>query len=362
MADSPQNKDTASGKEASTFTRRILKVVGITAAAVLLLLLIGRAFSVLLLIFAGVLMAVFFRQTAGALSSRTRLSGGWALAIVVVGVLALITVTVWLIAPRVSEQAAALADELPKAAENFRERVEDTKWGSRLVEEAPSVDSLLENRDGWLEQSLGVLSTTLGVLANLYVVLFLGLFLTAQPRIYRQGVVMLFPLPRRGRAKEVLDTLGSTLYKWLLGKLFSMVIVGVFTAIGLSLLGIPMALVLGLIAGLLSFIPNFGPIIALVPAVLLALAEGPSQALYVVLLYIGIQAVESNILTPLVQKKMVEIPPALIIVGQLLLGVFSGTLGLILATPIMVVSMVLVKMLYVHDALGDEDVHVAESS
>lgn len=358
MNDSKPTTETNSGKDPDSFTRKVLEVLGIVLGALLLVYLVGRAFNVLLLIFAGVLFAVFFRGTAHALSSRTALSGKWSLAVVAVGVLALITVTVWLLAPQVSEQVNSLSEELPKAVANFRDRVVHYQWGRKLIDEAPTMESLLENRGTWLQQSLGVLSTTFGVLADLYVVLFLGLFITAQPGIYRHGIVLLIPLPRRGRAKEVLDTLGSTLYKWLLGKLFSMLIVGVFTAVGLSLLGIPLALVLGLIAGLLSFIPNFGPLIALVPAVMIAFLEGPSQALYVVLLYVGIQAVESNLITPLVQKKMVEIPPALIITSQLLLAIFTGTLGLVLATPIMVMVMVLVKMLYVHDILGDEDVQV----
>ncbi len=362
MNDSPHktshNTGTTSGKDPDSFTRKVLKALGIVLGALLIIILVWNAFSVLLLIFAGVLFAVFFRGTAYALSSRTRLSGKWSLAIVAVGVLALITATVWLMAPQVSEQVNALSEELPKATANLRDRVANYKWGRKLIDEAPTMDSLLENRGTWLQQSLGVLSTTFGVLADLYVVLFLGLFITAQPGLYKRGIVLLVPLPKRDRAREVLDTLGSTLYKWLMGKLFSMLVVGVFTSIGLSLLGVPMALVLGLIAGLLSFIPNFGPLIALIPAVMIALLEGPNQALYVVLLYVGIQAVESNIITPLVQKKMVEIPPALIITSQLLLAIFTGTLGLILATPIMVIVMVLVKMLYVHDVLGDETVEV----
>lgn len=354
MDESPHSAGPVSGKDPGRFSRKVLKALGITLGILLILLLIGYAFDVLLLIFAGVLIAVFFRGTANALSSRTSLTRGWSLALVVVGVLALATATVWLMAPQVSEQATALSEELPKAVEGFRDKLGDNKWGRKAIDEMPSADSLLENKESWAKRSLGVLSSTLGTLANIYVVLFIGIFITAEPNVYRQGIVMLFPLPRRGRAGEVVDTLGSTLYKWLLGKLFSMLLVGVLTGLGLWLLGIPMALVLALIAALLSFIPNFGPILALIPAVLIGLLEGPSQALYVILLYVGIQFVESNLITPLVQKKMVQIPPALIIVAQLLLGVFSGTIGLILATPIMVAVIVLVKMLYVRDVLGDE--------
>lgn len=332
--------------------------VGITLGLLLLVLLIGYAFNVILLILAGVLIAIFFRGTARWLSNRIPLSEGWSLAIVVMVVLAVISLTVWLLAPRISEQAVKLSEELPRAVEGFRGQIAQSSWGRSLINEIPSAESFQQNSGNWLKRSFGVLSSTFGVLADIYVILFLAIFITAQPKIYKEGIVALVSIPKRGRAREVLNKVGATLYKWLLGKLFSMLIVGVFTAVGLGLIGIPLALVLGLIAGLFSFIPNFGPLLALVPAALVALLQGPQQALYVIVLYVGIQAVESNAITPFIQNKMIKIPPALIIVAQLLLGVFSGGLGLILATPIIAAVMVLVRMLYVKDVLGDESVEV----
>ena len=155
-----------------------------------------------------------------------------------------------------------------------------------------------------------------------------------------------------------MDKLGETLINWLLGKLFSMTVVGVLTALGLWALGIPLIGVLSLLAGLLSFIPNFGPILALIPAVLVALLEGPDQALYVAGLYVLVQAVESNLITPLVQQRLIEMPPALILVAQVLMGTLVGGLGVMLATPVVAILMVLVKMLYIQDGLGDKSVKV----
>lgn len=341
------------------FYRKVLKAVGITLALLLLVLFVYYTFnSVLLLVFASVLIAIFFRGTAHALSSRTSIPVGWSLGLVVVLFLALLTAAWWLLAPQVSAQISNLSEELPRSIAGLEQQVQQYEWGRKLVGEIPTPSSLMESNNGWLQKSVGILSSTFGILANIYIVLFIAIFVTIDPTTYRQGIIMLFPLPKRERATEVLNHVGSTLYKWILGKLFSMTVVGVMTSIGLSLLGIPMALALGFIAGIVSFIPNFGPIIALVPAVLIALLEGPNQALYVVLLYVGIQVVESNLLTPMVQKKMIEMPPALIISAQLLLGVFSGILGLILATPLIAMLIVLVKMLYVKDVLGDDDVHV----
>ncbi|MBF9252732.1 AI-2E family transporter [Pontibacter sp. 172403-2] len=359
MADNVQYNSSPGSDTKEPFYRKVLKAAGITLALLLFVLFIYYTFnSVLLLVFASVLIAIFFRGTADALSSRTGIPTGWSLALVMVVFLALTGLAWWLLAPQVTAQISTLSKELPRSIAGLEQQVQQYEWGRKLVGEIPTLDSLMESKNGWLQKSVGILSSTLGILANIYIVLFIAIFITINPKTYRQGIIMLFPLPKRNRAREVLDHIGSTLYKWILGKLFSMTVVGVMTSIGLSLLGIPMALALGFIAGLVSFIPNFGPIIALVPAVLIALLQGPNDALYVVLLYTGIQLVESNLLTPMVQKRMIEMPPALIISGQLLLGVFSGILGLILATPLIAMLIVIVKMLYVRDVLGDDDVHV----
>ncbi|WP_347158096.1 AI-2E family transporter [Pontibacter chitinilyticus] len=352
---------TNSGKppEKDTFSHKVLKAFGIVIGGLLVLALFYYTFnSVLLLLFASVLIAVFFRGTAGALSRHSGMSHKLSMAIVIVGVLGISVLAWWWLAPQVSEQINSLSNQLPQAIDRFKSQLTEYTWGQKLVDEVPTPSSFLSRNDGWMQKSLGILSTTFGVLANLYIIIFVAIFLTAGPEMYRTGIVMLFPIPHRAEARHVLDKLGSTLYKWILGKLFSMAVVGILTVVGLLLLGVPMAMALGVIAGLLSFIPNFGPILALAPAVLIALLQGPDQALYVVLLYIGIQAVESNLLTPMVQRKMIAIPPALVITGQLLLAVFSGILGLILATPIIAVVIVLVKLLYVRDVLGDQQVKV----
>ena len=133
-----------------------------------------------------------------------------------------------------------------------------------------------------------------------------------------------------------------------------MLFIGVLTWVGLSIIGVPLALTLGLIAGLLSFIPNFGPILSAVPAILLAFIDSPTSALYVLALFVGVQLIESNLVTPMIERQTVELPPVLTIVSQLALAVLFGAVGLILATPILAVVMVLVQTLYIQDVLGDE--------
>ena len=146
----------------------------------------------------------------------------------------------------------------------------------------------------------------------------------------------------------MLDKVGQTLWWWLLAHMSSMAVVGVLTTIGLFALGIPLAIVLGLIAAALAFIPNIGPVISAVPAILIALSESPTKALYVVLLYVAVQAVETNFITPIFELKAVSLPPALTISVQLLLGSLVGILGLLLASPMCAMAIVLVQTLYVN--------------
>jgi predicted PurR-regulated permease PerM len=132
-----------------------------------------------------------------------------------------------------------------------------------------------------------------------------------------------------------------------------MAVIGVLTTLGLWIIGIDLAMILGLIAGVLSFIPNIGPIIALIPAILIALISGPDKVIYVMLLYGGVQGIETYMLTPVLQQRMVDLPPALTISMQVLLGVLAGAVGVIVATPITAALMVMGKMWYVEDLLGD---------
>ncbi len=189
--------------------------------------------------------------------------------------------------------------------------------------------------------------TTFGVFGDIYVVLFLGIFFTVSPGIYKKGIVKLIPSKGQPKGEDVLNKLGDNLKKWLKGKIFSMFVVFVLTAAGLAILGVPMWLVLAIIAGLLNFIPNFGPLIAMIPAVLVALMQGPTTAAIVAGMYIVIQVVESNFITPMVQQKLISIPPALIIMAQLLISPLTGGWGLVLATPLMVIIMILVQEVYI---------------
>jgi predicted PurR-regulated permease PerM len=190
-------------------------------------------------------------------------------------------------------------------------------------------------------------------LLTVFVVLVSGIYLAAQPGMYVTGLLMLAPHARRPRYREVLGRLGYVLRWWMIGQLVPMVVIGTITAVGLKAIGVPMWWFLGLLAALFNFIPNFGPLVSGVPAFLLALAESPAKAMWVVVLYVVAQNLEGYVLTPLVQRRAVEMPPALLILFQVLAGLLLGALGVVLAAPLLAVVVVAIKMLYVEDVLGD---------
>jgi predicted PurR-regulated permease PerM len=266
---------------------------------------------------------------------------------------------IWLFSTRIGGQVSELQKQLPQAVRDVQAHARSTEWGKWLANENLDFGRITGGGSAWVGRVTGVFSTTFSVLADAYVIIFLSLFIALQPKLYRAGLVMLVPKPGRARAHEVLDKISDTLVKWVLGRLVSMLAVGVLTALGLWALGMPLAWVLALFAGLVTFIPNIGPIISMVPALLLAFFQGgPTQALYVLALYIGVQTLESAAVSPVVQQRLILLPPALIFVGQLVIGSFTGLLGLTLATPIIAIGVILVKMLYVQDVLGDDSVEL----
>ena len=205
-----------------------------------------------------------------------------------------------------------------------------------------------------VQRATRMANTLLQGLLAVLVILITGIYLAASPRMYVEGLLMLTPHARRPRYREVLGRLAFTLRWWMVAQLVPMGAIGVLTAIGLKVIGVELWFILGVLAALFNFIPNFGPIISGAPAFLLALAESPTKALWVVALYVGAQSLEGYVLTPLVQRRAVELPPALLILFQVLAGLLMGAIGVVLAAPLLAVIVVTVKMLYVEDVMGDE--------
>jgi predicted PurR-regulated permease PerM len=213
---------------------------------------------------------------------------------------------------------------------------------------------LAEQIGGVGRHLFGIFSSTLAVLGGIVLILFVAVFVAVDAGTYHHGLMQLFPHEMRPRAGEVLSATATMLRRWLLAQFIGMVVVGVLTTVVLMILGIEAAIALGIIAGILEFVPIAGPILAAVPAVAMAFLDGPEKAIYVTLAYIAIQQTEANLLYPLLMKKGLEIPPVLTIFAQGVLSLVFGFVGLLVAVPMLATTIVPIKMLYVRDVVGDE--------
>ncbi|AWN34703.1 AI-2E family transporter [Methylobacterium radiodurans] len=213
--------------------------------------------------------------------------------------------------------------------------------------------SLISDAGSFLGPAATVVLGLFNALGNVAVIAFLGLAFAADPRSYRDGLLRFVPPRKRPRGTAVLDGAGETLRHWLFGQLLTMAVIFLCTWAGLTVLGIGGALILGLQAGLLAFVPTIGPLVAGVIILLASLGSGLNGVLGAMGVYLAVQCLESYGLTPFIQKRALDIPPATIFAGQLLLGVIFGLWGIALALPLMAVIKVLLEQLYVEDTLGE---------
>lgn len=198
------------------------------------------------------------------------------------------------------------------------------------------------------------LTSTFTVFGGILLITFLAIYVGADPDTYHRGLMHLFPHRARDRAGEVLSSVAAVLRRWLVTQLIAMVAIAVVTTSVLLLLDVKAAFALGIIAGLLEFVPTIGPLLSAIPAVAMGFLDSPEKAFYVMIAYFGIQFVENHLLIPLLMKGSIDLPPALTIMGQALMALVFGFLGLLVAVPVIAAAMVSVKMLYVEDVVGDE--------
>lgn len=342
-----QKIDVAGLSSPASFAKRVL----IVAAIVALALILWRLSHILILVFAGIVVATVLRALAEPLSRTTGLVHRWALAIVVIALLGLAAAGVWFFGDRVAQQFDQIAAQMPQAWQRARAWLEQFQFGRYVLDSLSGTFIGAGEARGTLAR---LASGTFGAVADVVIVLVVGLYLAAEPGLYRRGLVKLTPPSARARIGDAFDAIVVALKRWLLGQGVAMLAIGTMTGFGLWLLGIPMALGLAILAGVLEFVPYIGPFLAAVPAVLIAFAVSPLDALYVLLLYWGVQQVENWALVPLIQKWSVDLPPALAILSLVIFGVLFGVPGIIVAAPLMIVVMILVQKLYVEGILGDE--------
>lgn len=381
----------------------VMKICALVAGFFSALIVFWMARSLFLTLFLGLLFGLVLSAAVDWVE-RWRIRRGIALMLVLLVFFAAMTGLYFWIAPSIGSQLSEIGRELPRAVDKLEswinrrgEVVGEVVLGGTDAQEpraasdgsstAPQSDSqAADNRpvegdpqpEGGVEPSEAgslsgklrerfsgemsgliryvapFLSSTIAVIGGTLLLFFTAVFFAASPETYRNGTLHLVPHRHRERAEEVLDALGTMLRRWMGAQLVSMAVIGALTAIVLSFLDIRAAIALGFIAGLSEFIPVFGPLLSAIPALGIAFLESPQKALHVLIAYVAIQQVESNIVTPLVMKRGVHIPPIITIMAGSVMAILFGFLGLMVAVPLVACVMVLVKMLYVNDVVGDD--------
>lgn len=358
-----------------------LRTIALALGAAVLLLFLWKTRGVVLTIFLAVIFGLALSRATDWFEKRRipRTVAAPLLMLLIVGALA---ATVAAVAPSLHKQTRQLATELPKIEKAVARVLSSTPPQQQQQPQGkpkakqqpqpapqpapPQQQPAAEEGGGGLQRIMGrelqgvgrilfpVISTTFEAVAGILVIIFVAIYIAVSPKTYRDGLLHLVPHAQRDRARDVLAEAGSTLRQWLVARLIAVVVIGAVTTIGLVLLDVKAALALGVIAGILEFIPFFGPVLAAVPALGSALIDSPQKAIYVGILYVVIQQFEGNLLTPLLLKSRLEIPPVLTIVAVSAFGVVFGVLGMITAEPLLAALLVFVKLLYVEDVVGDD--------
>ena len=305
-----------------------------------------------LVIFAGLLLAICLRRAADEVSALTRLPVGWAILVVVLLILVFLSGIGWFFSQAIAGQINQLSQQLPAAAQKVKTMFSQSGFGKILMQYLDT-GQIETSPTNMLQGFFGVAVNVVEVVGAVVVMLFLAVYFAAEAGRYTNGLVRLVPPARRPRAGEILRETASAMWYWMLGRLFSMFVLGILTALGLWLLAVPLPAALGFLAGIMSFVPYIGSIASAVPSVLIAASIDLHLAVYVIALYLGVHLTEGYILGPLVQRRVVHLPPALTLSAQVILAVLAGFLGLLFATPLLAASLVIVRMIYVEDVLGD---------
>ncbi|SOD92764.1 AI-2E family transporter [Caenispirillum bisanense] len=333
-------------KDLAAYSRRVL----IAAAVVVGLWIAWRLATFLILAFAGILLAVILYRASTALGRVLHMGRRWALALLLVLLAAALIGGGWLFGSQAVSQFQQLGQTVGQGFDQIQTWLRDV--GAMQLLGGSGGGGVVGS--GLMSRAMTVATTAFDLMAGLLIILFLGIYLAATPGVYRRGIVLLFPKERHAQINAALDEAGEGLWRWMLGQLVSMLTIAVLSTGLLLLLGVPMALALGIIAGLLEFIPILGPWLAAVPAVLVGLTVDVQTAGWVALAYFGIQQVESYVITPLAERWAVSLPPAVTVAAATAFTMLFGFVGLLFATPFVLALIVLVRCLYVRGALQEE--------
>ena len=334
-------------------TERIARTLAWAFGIVVVVTVCWALADIVLLVFAAALLACVLRGGADWLAKRIGGPPGLWLAVMLLGLVGGFGLTLWIRGPIIAGQLHDIWFQLKEQVSTMWDRYGSADWLQPVVGRVKGY--VAEGTHKIAGMAAGVGTSTLGGLGSLLVMVVTAIFFAIDPTLYVQGTACLMPRSWRPRAEEVMRDIGHTLRWWFVGQFLDMCAVGILTAIGLYVIGVKLAFTLALIAALFNFVPYIGALAGAVPAVLVALGQGPQTALYTAILFVVVQTLEGNVIAPLIQKRTVELAPVLTILSQTVLGSLFGPLGLILATPVTAAGVELVKKVYVEDILGDRE-------
>ena len=339
-------------------SRDLVRAALVVVAALVGLQLLWSARFLVLTAFLGVLFGLAASSAVDRILVRVPIKRTVAAAGVIFGVVGLLALFALWAGPSLVEQSQELRTKLPEAVEKLETWLSTTQpqildllapasaeGGSRILAAADQYSPALT------DFAFGVLQSTLLVAAAVVLVIFLALYIAADPAVYHEGLLHLIPLAKRDRFNEWLAAIASVLRTWFATQLFAMLIIGMLTTLVLALLDVRGALPLGVLAGLFEFIPNIGPLLSAVPAVLMGFVDSPEKALSVMAFYWGLQFLENNLLIPYLMREQLDLPPALTLVTQVVMAYVFGFLGLFVAIPLLATIVVTVRMFWVEDDL-----------
>lgn len=345
MQPNKQQRSAPDGGQDSRFIRRVLIVI----ALVSVVLLAWQLRAVLLMLFGAAVVATIVRALSEPIARATRLPESIAVALASLIIAAVLVALGWTMGAQFAAQFETLTRTLPQAWGKLEGWVNGLGLGEPLRSWRDALSS--GGGSGIVSRVSGFMMSLSSATANALIVIFGGIFLAAEPQFYRAGVLKMVPRARRPLVADAMRESEKALRLWLRGQLIAMIVVGTMTGVGLWVIGVPSPLVLGLLAGALEFIPFAGPILAALPGLLLALAQSSDLALWALVVYVLVQHSEAYLIQPLVQQYAVDLPAVVLLFSLLAFGLLFGTLGVILAAPLAVVTYVLVKRLYVVEAL-----------
>lgn len=329
----------------------IVCAVVLAIAALVGLVFIAR--NILPLVFGAILIAVVLNRLAEKLSGvlPDQLSRKMRVSIVIGTCSFLTLVLAYTFANSASEQLVQLADRVDSSIQEVIEAAKEQPLMKEVMGQSGSVTSMMPSSTKSLGVARNFFATTFGVVTDCLILGILAIYFCISPDKYHDGAVRLVPVAWRERLSALMSESSDTLWRWMLGRLLAMLIVGLLFGLGLFVIGIPMPMELGIFAGLVTFIPNIGGIAAVIPALLLASQQTSTAFVSVGVLYLAIQFVESYLITPIVQEHQVALPPAMVILAQVIAGLVFGFWGIVFATPLVAIALLWVKQIYVRQWL-----------